>query len=689
VTRVGAPGRRTHRRRSLLVAFPASEAFAHPGHEGDVLAAWERLVQGGEPARDGLRGVIADSWLRCRDREVDPELIRSPRALEDGDLRRHRDRYRTLLEASAPVMSAARDFLSDAGKILLLADAQGVIIGVEGDAKTRDRAREIALVPGAPWDELATGTNAIGTALAVGQAVQVHGAEHFCEGIQRWTCTAAVVRDPCDASIVGALDVSGTSDTYSRQSLAFIVSAAAQIEARLKQLELAERFRILESCVSLLSIAHGDGVILFDRRGFAIKANSQAAATLATAGQALAAGHPLRVAALNLEAPDHPGRLPDWLPAARIEPVVHRGERIGTFVVLATGSLRGARRSRPAEPAQRADDAFDAVVGRSAAVKEAVARARMLAPARAPVLLLGETGVGKELFARGLHAGGNDGSGPFVALNCAGLSRDLLASELFGYGDGAFTGARRGGAAGKIEAAHGGTLFLDEIGEMPIELQGHLLRALEQGEIYRVGDNRPRKVQFRLVSATNRELRDEVAAGRFRMDLYYRVAVTSLRIPPLRDRPEDIELLAEHYLRLFADERRAGPRSLTPDACAALRAHRWPGNVRELRNVMESVGLVTLEDVVAWVDLPDEIRAAPAAPPPDREDGRRAASGGNLRAAEAEAIRAAMRGEGGNLAGAARRLGIAKSTLYAKIRAFGLSEDLAFVRRTRTRSTER
>jgi sigma-54 dependent transcriptional regulator, acetoin dehydrogenase operon transcriptional activator AcoR len=580
-------------------------------------------------------------------------------------------------------MSAARDFLSDAGSILLLTDADGIIIGVEGDAKTRGRADEIMLVPGATWGEVATGTNAIGTALAVGQAVQVHGAEHFCEGMHRWTCTAAVVRDPCDASVVGALDVSGTSQTYSCQSLAFVVSAAAQIEARLKELELGQRFRVLESCVSLLSIAHGEGVILFDRRGFAIKANAHAAAALAVAGQALSAGHPLRVDALNLEAPARPQRLPSWLPAARIEPVVDHGERIGTCVVLAPSAVPGARAARAA-PAARVGDSFDAVVGRSAALQEAVVRARMLAPARAPILLLGETGVGKELFARGLHSAGNQGGGPFVALNCAGLSRDLLASELFGYGEGAFTGARRGGAAGKIEAAQGGTLFLDEIGEMPLELQGHLLRVLEQGELYRVGENQPRKVQFRLISATNRKLRDEVSAGRFRMDLYYRVAVTSVRIPALRERSEDIAILAEHYLRLFAEQRGAGPRDLSPEALAALRAYGWPGNVRELRNVMESVGLVTSDPQVAWADLPEEIRTADAPPPRGGEEpDQRAPAGGDLRGAEAEAIRAAVRVERGNLTGAARRLGIAKSTLYAKIRGLGLSDDLVSVRGTR------
>jgi transcriptional regulator of acetoin/glycerol metabolism len=643
-------------------------------------------VHGGAPERDRVRGVIADSWLRCRDRDVDPELPGASGPLAGGALERHRDRHRTLLEASAPVLSAARDFLSDAGSILLLTDAQGIIIGVEGDAATRERAKDIELVPGATWDELAAGTNAIGTALAIGHAVQVHGAEHFCEGIQQWTCAAAVVHDPCDGSVVGAIDVSGTRHTYSRQSLAFVVSAAAQIETRLKQLELTERYRILDRCVPLLSIAHDEGVILFDRRGFVVKANGQAAAALTTAGRALSAGHALRVDALNLEAPGVPERLPEWLPAARIEPVLDRGERIGTFVVLARTAARGTTLPRSAAAADvgREEDAFASVIGPSAALRDAVARARLLAPARAPVLLLGETGVGKELFARGLHAAGNEGRGPFVALNCAGLSRDLLASELFGYAGGAFTGARRGGAEGKLEAAQGGTLFLDEIGDMPIELQGHLLRALELGEITRIGENRPRQVQFRLISATNRELRDEVAAGRFRMDLYYRVAVTSVRIPPLRDRPDDVVPLAEHYLRSFRDRRNAGPRDLSAEARAALRAYRWPGNVRELRNVIEAVELVTMGEVVAWADLPDELRATAVSPPlPFERAEASAAGGGDLRCAAAEAIRVAVRVEGGNLTATARRLGIAKSTLYAKIRELGLAENLASARITR------
>lgn len=314
------------------MALPISEAFARPAADGDVRDAWKRLVRsvpGGDQEFERVRGLIAESWRRCRAQNVDPGLARAPATPEAASAPPRPDQHRTLLEACEPVLIAARDFLSDAGSILLLTDERGFVVGVEGDASTLRAAEEIRLVPGATWGELATGTNAIGTALALGQAVQVHGAEHYCEGIQQWTCAASVVRDPCDGSVVGAIDVSGTSRTYSRQSLAFVVSAAAQIEARLKQLELAQRFRILECCVPLLSLVHEEPVVVFDRRGFAIKANGRAAAALARSVEALAAGRSHRIDALNLERPPARGPLPEWMAGARIEPVLDGASGLG------------------------------------------------------------------------------------------------------------------------------------------------------------------------------------------------------------------------------------------------------------------------------------------------------------------------------------------------------------------------
>lgn len=290
-----------------------------------------------------------------------------------------------------------------------------------------------------------------------------------------------------------------------------------------------------------------------------------------------------------------------------------------------------------------------------------------------PVLLLGETGVGKDVFARCIHESGATRDAPFVALNCGGFSRELLTSELFGYTEGSFTGARRGGMIGKIEAADGGTLFLDEIGEMPIDLQPHFLRVLEEGEVYRLGENKPRKVNFRLIAATNRDLRKEIQAGRFRMDLFYRVAVTSINIPSLRERAADIPLLGDYYLRRLSLQHGLEPRVLSPGAIELLRQYGWPGNIREFRNVMESMLLTARGHVLTEADLPADLVTTLAGDSPavlDVQGDERDLT--CLENAERDAILRAIKGCRGNMTAVARELGIAKSTVYVKLKRFGL-----------------
>lgn len=304
------------------------------------------------------------------------------------------------------------------------------------------------------------------------------------------------------------------------------------------------------------------------------------------------------------------------------------------------------------------------LVSANPAMLELVTRAQVMRNSHVPVLLHGETGVGKELFARGLHTGG-----PFVAINCGGLPRDLLASELFGYGDSAFTGARRGGMPGKIEAASGGTLFLDEIGEIPLEMQAHLLRVLEQKELYRVGETAPRKVKFRLVAATNRDLRQEAQAGRFRVDLFYRIAVFTLHIPPLRNRDGDISLLAHHFWHQFCREHALPSAGIDKAAMQALQAYSWPGNVRELRNVLESARLLSSGSTLMRDMLPPEIVRA-------SHEGCEPALYNNvisMEQGERLLIQQAITACSGNLTLAAKKLNIAKSTLYFKMGRYGLS----------------
>lgn len=326
-------------------------------------------------------------------------------------------------------------------------------------------------------------------------------------------------------------------------------------------------------------------------------------------------------------------------------------------------------------PTAASAHAFLGAKGSSPELQQAIDKATQLAKSRVPVLLLGETGVGKEVFAQGIHALSRNCDGPFVALNCGGLSRELLASELFGHVEGAFTGARRGGVAGKIEAADGGTLLLDELGEMPLDLQPHLLRVLEDGQIYRLGDTKPRQVRFRLIAATNRDLRQEVADGRFRADLFYRISVTSIKIPALRDRKGDIRELARSFVHELCQRHEVDEKVFHPETLNKMARYAWPGNVRELRNTIEGLVLTVPGDVIGDQDLPPEILTAPDASHDAHDDNALLRLSGLARN-EFEQIRKVLRESSGNATLAARQLGIAKSTLYLKLKKYSLDDSL-------------
>ena len=645
------------------------QRFSEPGNDAAVMTAWEHFLDGSGRPGDALRSLVEGSWQRCREHNVDPDKRSAPQPVAESRLDSLRHTHAELLQASAPVMACARDFLAETGTVMALADTQCTILSMEGDTRTLSTAENIHLLPGVAWSERVAGTNAIGTALAVGEPVQIHSAEHYCAGIKRWTCSAMVVRHPIDGEILGVVDVSGLSETYNRQSLALVVTTANRIESRLTMRETELRLRLLEAALPHWS-SGTDSIVLFDRRGYPIKANGNAQAVLASLGADLDLTRPRRIPALALDG--DMSLLPAWLRPEWLAPVSERGERIGTLLILPLPTLSRVRKD-PDAPRDAAPPGFANIVTNDRGLQSAVRKAGQLARSKVPVLLLGETGVGKEEFAQGIHRASPFGDGPFVPLNCGGLSRELLASELFGYVDGAFTGARRGGLIGKIEAANGGTLFLDEIGEMPMDLQPHLLRVLEQGEIYRLGENAPRKADFRLVAATNRDLRQEVAAGRFRMDLYYRVAVTSVRIPALRDRPGDIPLLVRHFLAHFA-ERHGKPVPTVDEAVLRrLAAYAWAGNVRELRNVVESMLLVCDGDHLDVDMLPPEledIAPTPNTPLTAITGGRR------ISEVEADLIRRTIADTGGNLTRAARQLAIAKSTLYQKLKDYGLYDEV-------------
>ncbi|MFZ2389129.1 MAG: sigma-54-dependent Fis family transcriptional regulator [Polaromonas sp.] len=663
--------------------YEPHQRLSNPHNNRAIMAAWERFLSGNAPPSNALRCLVDDSWRRCLEVHVDPARQHAASPVNESTLYSLQHQHRELLRASKQVMAMAKDFLAESETIMMLTDPNGMILGVEGDPRALEAAGNIHLIAGSCWSERICGTNAIGTALSIGQPVQIHAAEHFCAGIKEWTCSATVIRDPYDGKILGALDVSGLGKTFSPHSLALAVTTASRIESQLAKLEMDFRYQLLERGTAIMSSAT-DGVIICDRRGFPIKANERAAAVLTARGIDFNLKNTTQISALSTGtfAPATPAEVPQWLREDWLEPVINAGERIGTVLtipVLPSSGMSSSwhRKEKPAKDAKSFDvKGFEALIGSSAPLEQAIQKAKMLANSSVSVLLLGETGVGKENFAQGLHRFGQIGERPFVALNCGSLSRDLLASELFGHCEGSFTGARRGGMMGKIEAANGGTLFLDEIGEMPLELQPHFLRVLEEGEIYRIGENSPRKVSFKLVAATHRNLRDEVTAGRFRMDLFYRVSVTSIQIPSLHERSQDIPLLVAHFLSQLSRKYQVEPKKIRPEVYAALAGYSWPGNVRELRNVVESMFLMVDGEVIGLQDLPPEIASLQ-----ERHDGGgnpgASAGSGKLEDLELAFIRQTIEADGGNLTLVAKHLGIAKSTLYLKLKKHGLAPVLA------------
>jgi transcriptional regulator of acetoin/glycerol metabolism len=638
--------------------LPRAELLSRRDDVGDTMLAWERFLTGHPRAIAPAANFVVSSWQRSLALGVNPTNKTAPLLARGEAMRQLRLRHRELLSAASSVFAELTDLFAGSRSVMLLTNPDGVVLEAVGDLYTLEQGQDIHLMPGGEWSEAVVGTNGIGTALATGRPAQVHAAEHFCEGIKRWTCAAAPIYEPETGAIMGVVDISGPPATYARNNLALAVTTARQIEAALGEAAACERNRLLEVCLQRLSLSDTAGLVAIDRSGRLVHTTGRISAPVAL-GERIPGLH------ADVAVEEWANRLPEQWRAEWFNPVAFQGRTIGALLVVPDKSR--ALTTRAASPASESDpdrNGFAAIVGSSPAMTALIERARLLGPRRVPVLIEGETGVGKELVARAMHGASKT---PFVAFNCGAVSRELVAGELFGHVRGAFTGATNEGRPGRFELAHQGTLCLDEIGEMPLDLQPVLLRALEEGVVYRLGDTQPRRVEVRLIAMTNRNLRDEVAAGRFRRDLFHRISVTALTVPPLRERTGDIDLLVEHFNTQLAARHGVAPRRFPPAVMAALRAAAWPGNVRELRNVVESLLLTATEPEVGLAELATSLHgaeakaASPAPPPPS-----------SLQEAEQEMIARALRKAHGNMAGASRLLGISRSTLYRKIERYGL-----------------
>lgn len=641
--------------------------------EKDTRDAWENFVAVGRPqslSRGAVRAEILQSWHRSKNMGIDAGRIRSPKLLAIDDLQRLKEVNRHLILAASAAFKRLEPHLKEAGTILILADKSGVVIDAIGDAAVLEDGQKIHLEIGGDWNEKAIGTNGIGTALRTGKPAYVHASEHFAEGVQSWTCAGAPIRDPVSKSIIGVVDLSGPPQIFRQHNVALVLAAAHEIEIALAEQQHEERTLLLEAFMMSDHERTSGGLLLLDQNG-RVWFRRGLEETALNQRKEFAVGHQLLPELPTLDASDLQRVLPRGVVAEGFETLKLQGQTRGAALFLKSGGKTPRQKSAVTiKPRQNVSEETIEIVGSSPKMIEAMELAERVAKTNVSVLIHGETGVGKELFARLIHSRLRDENAPYVPVNCAAISSELIGAELFGYADGAFTGAVKGGRTGKFELADGGVLCLDEVGDMPIELQPYFLRALEQKAIYRVGDSRRRPVDVRVIAMTNRDLRHEIEKGSFRRDLFYRIGVVTIEVPPLRERREDILALVENFSQIFAKETNRPLLTFSDDVLSKMQNYHWPGNVRELRNLVQRAYLIGTGTTVNISDLPPELLE-------DFEDINDDSLGailngnsGDLESIEASAIRRAMQSESGNLTKVAALLGISRPTLYRKLKQY-------------------
>ena len=621
--------------------------------------ARQQWLEHGAGLSSAIDARVTRSWQRSLAAGLSPiGRLSCTDNLSGVALQRARTQHHDLVNQSQPIMEYLFEQVRHSHSMVILSDPNGVLMHTLGDLDFLSKADRVALKCGASWHESQRGTNAIGTALAETDEVEIHGAEHYLDRNGFLTCAASPIVSATGA-LMGILDISGDHRSRHPHTLGLVSTAARMIENNL----------VLSSCqhqtvLRLHARAEGigsvaQGVLALSNDGWLVRANRRALEMLGLRRQDIGATQVHHVFDCRMDALVASAHKAAGRPLA-----LHTLQGLALFASVQMAPHLSVRaqpmRSEPAPDALAQIDTGDVRWGAAAA------KARRVADKDIPVLLLGESGVGKELFAKALHDSSARKSGPFVAINCAALPEHLIESELFGYAPGAFTGARKQGSSGRLREAQGGTLFLDEIGDMPLAMQTRLLRVLQERQVTPLGCGETVAVDFALVCATHQNLREATDAGRFRSDLYYRINGLSLQLPALRER-SDFAALTSQLLKQWGE-----PVALhiDPELLQALGRYRWPGNLRQYSNVLRTAVamLEAHETCISWLHMPDDLadelqtlsQNLPDYPEPPPQ---------NLQQLSQKAIEHALENARGNVSAAARQLGISRQTMYRKLQA--------------------
>jgi sigma-54 dependent transcriptional regulator, acetoin dehydrogenase operon transcriptional activator AcoR len=596
---------------------------------------------------------IVRSWIRCAKLGLNMTAVPRVEPVTSSELRQLRERHERLRRACRSEIEALYAEAAATDSIVILTDASGMVLETRGSVNFADRAARVALRPGVAWSECSTGTNAIGAAIVDRRATEVRGAEHYFESHHILSCSAVPIANP-KGELVGVLDLSGHASVHHLHALGLVRLAVDQIEHRFFD-QGFEHCHVLRfhTDPALLGTPR-EGVFVFEDNRL-VAANRHGAALVGFGSESLLQRRFGELFVDGLTRLDERCRLRG-----------HRGDELHGRLRRPTERERVTAKtpSLPKKAVAVLEPWFDEAT--LASHRSAV----RLFDANIPILLQGETGVGKEVFARQVHAHSTRSDKPFVAVNCAALPESLIESELFGYEEGAFTGARRHGAKGLLRQADTGVLFLDEIGDMPLGLQARLLRVLQEREVTPLGSDQPVAVDFAIICATHRNLRDLIAAGTFRSDLYFRIAQFTVELPPVRALGDRAALIRTLWAQLGGMEVNI---ALAADSVDLLAAYDWPGNFRQLVGTLRALVVLGEPNVPLTPErLPLEVRGA-CAPATNAASGpsviRPAVCSeiGRLEEMTKQTMRQALAISHGNVSQAARRLGINRSTLYRRL----------------------
>ena len=605
---------------------------------------------------------IAKSKERCRKLGLKKEQIYSKKIISDADLQKILVKNRNMIMTALPYIEEIIKFTKGSDFFIFLTDSEGCILNALGDEKILSEAFSLKMIPGAYMNEENVGTNAMSYVIKTGDPVQLTGEDHYIDAYSRWTCSAAPIRDH-KGELIGVLDLTGYTKNVHPHTLGIVVAAAKAIEEMIKNKGQNE-YKIAKRVLNIIN----EGIIFTDEDGNIKMYNDTAAEMLGkdnkfisdNINQLIDDWHQIKsmlninksfsknvcIASLNDNCLFNLEVKKIYFEPVDSFEIVHifkEIDRVHTNVINNYGYC------------------FDKIIGEDDNFVKIVEYAKKIADSNSTILIMGESGTGKELFAQSIHNYSSRRNYPLIAINCGAIPEQLIESELFGYEDGAFTGAKKGGNPGKFELADGGTILLDEIGEMQLDMQVKLLRVLEEGFITRLGGKRTIPVDVRIIASTNKDLEKEVESGKFRKDLYYRLNVLPLYVPPLRDRKSDIRILTDYFMNKISKDLNKNTVHISEENLELMERYDWPGNIRELQNVIELM-INTEIFPTRYFTKREQYMSS---------DGRE--ENFDIESVEKEHLIRVIRRCNGNITHSADMLGIRRNTLYNKIKKYNIN----------------